>query len=185
MNDSDEVDESGQQFLIRLHEQTGGDGAAQVSMYEIGELLGMERTTAARTAEALIGLELVEIRTLSGAVAISAEGTRLVQSLVGAPAADNDDGAPLGNDPILDEAGRRSVQQLAAELKNSVGTLGLNFDDLSELMADLKTLDAQLESPRPKTAIVRECLQSIQAALGALDAGAVSGRLRSLLNPST
>ena len=177
-----EIDETGQKFLICLYEQTGGDSAVQGSMYEIGEFFGMERTAARQVAEALIGFELVEIRTLSGGIAISAEGARMVQSLTGFANSDNGTAATLGNGPVIDGAGRRSVQQLAGELKKRAGTLGLNFDDLSELMADLKTLDAQLESSRPKTAIVRECLRSIQAALSGQDVGAASGRLRSMLN---
>ncbi len=182
MNDMDEINETEQKFLIRLYEQTGGDAAVQASMYEIGEFLGLDRPAASRAAEMLIGLELVEIRTLSGGIAISADGIRRVQSLVGSPASSNGGAASLGDDPLLDAAGQLAVQQVAGELKNSAGTLGLNFDDLSELMADLKTLDAQLGSPRPKTAIVRECLLSIQTALSRLDVGSVAGRIRSLLN---
>ena len=177
----DEINEIEQNFLIRLYEQTGGDAAVQASMYEIGGFLGLDRTAASRAAEKLIGLELVEIRTLSGGIAISADGIRMVQSRGGSAAPDNGSAASLGNDRVLDGTGHRAVQQLASELKNSAGTLGLNSGDLSELMADLKTLDAQLESPRPKTAIVRECLLSIQTILSQLDVSSVTGRLRSLL----
>jgi hypothetical protein len=37
-----ELDEAGQQFLIQLFEQTSGDPSAQVSMYDVGEGLGLE-----------------------------------------------------------------------------------------------------------------------------------------------
>ena len=73
MNNS-ELDESGQQFLIQLFEQTGGDSSAQASMYDVGEGLGLDRDTSLRVAETLMGLELVEIRTLSGGIGISTEG---------------------------------------------------------------------------------------------------------------
>ena len=43
--------------------------------------------------------------------------------------------------------------------------MGLEFEKLAELMADLKSIDAQLDSPRPKTAIVKECLRSIKETL--------------------
>ena len=181
MNDMDEVNETEQKFLIRLYEQTGGDGTLQASMYAIGELLGLDRRAASRAAEGLIGLELVEIRTLSGGIAISAQGVQMVQSLVGPPESAEGAAKCLGDGPLVDAAGRRAVQQVAADIKKRTGALGLNFDDLSALMADLKTLDAQLESPRPKTAIVRECLRSIQDALSGLDVGAAAGRLNSLL----
>jgi hypothetical protein len=32
-------------------------------------------------------------------------------------------------------------------------------------MADLKTIDAQMDSPCPKTAIIKECLRSIKESL--------------------
>jgi len=32
-------------------------------------------------------------------------------------------------------------------------------------MADLKTIDAQMISPRPKTAIIRECFRSMKVTL--------------------
>jgi hypothetical protein len=39
-------------------------------MYDVGEGLGMDRDTSSRVAETLIGLQLVEIRTLSGGIGI-------------------------------------------------------------------------------------------------------------------
>ena len=41
-----ELDERGQQFLINLFEQTDGDTSVQVSMYELGESLGLDRDAA-------------------------------------------------------------------------------------------------------------------------------------------
>jgi hypothetical protein len=67
----------------------------------------------------------------------------------------------------MDANGCKAVEQVTDVLKNQTGNLGLDFDGLSELMADLKTIDAQLGSSRPKTAIIRECLRSIKALLEA------------------
>ena len=61
----------------------------------------------------------------------------------------------------MNSGGQQAVGQVVSELKNQTGSLGLDFDTLSELMADLKTLEAQLDSSRPKTAIIRECLRSV------------------------
>jgi hypothetical protein len=160
-----ELDDSGQQFLIQLFEQTGGDPTAQVSMYDVGECLGLDRDTASRVAENLIGLQLVEIRTLSGGVGISADGASQVRHLTGStPAADRSPGK-LTDQPVMDSISRRGVEQVAEDLKSHAGNLGLDFDGLSELMADLKTMDAQLGSSRPKTAIIRECLLSLKEVL--------------------
>ncbi len=164
MEDHD-LTETGQQFIIELFGQTGGDPSAQVSMYDIGSLLGLERDAASRVAQELIGLQLAEIRTLSGGIGISPAGSELVQGIMGPPVSDSAGAIRLGNELQLTADGRLAVEQVVAEIKNQAGTLELDFDSLTELMADLKSIDAQLESSRPKTAIVRECLFSISKVL--------------------
>jgi hypothetical protein len=166
-----ELDETGRQFLIQLFEQTGGDPSTQVSMYDVGEALGLDRDSSSRAAETLIGLQMVEIRTLSGGIGISIEGASEVKRLTGG--ATPADGSPktLTDQPVMGPISCQGVEQVAGELKNQTGNLGLDFDRLSELMADLKTIDAQLGSSRPKTAIIRECLRSLKEILqGSADA---------------
>ncbi|MGD2023002.1 MAG: hypothetical protein PVI18_07480 [Desulfobacterales bacterium] len=167
--DVSELDESGQQYLIQLFEQTRGDPAAQVSMYDVGKGLGMDHGTSARVAEALIGLQLAEIRTLSGGIGISAEGAAEVKSLMGGGAAAGETACRISDQPIMDTQSCQAVERVADGLKSQTGNLGLDFDGLTELMADLKTIDAQLGSSRPKTAIIRECLQSIKEILGRVE----------------
>ena len=162
---SSELDEIGQQFLIQLFEQTGGDSFAQVSMYDIGEGVGLDRDTSSRVAETLIGLQLVEIQTLSGGIGISTEGANEVSRLTGGVSPAGISPGKLTDQPVMDPISCRGVEQAAGELKSQAGNLGLDFDGLSELMADLKTIDAQLGSSRPKTAIIRECLLSLKEAL--------------------
>ena len=154
---SSELDEIGQTFLIQLFEQTSGDPSAQVSMYDVGEGLGLDRDTSSRVAETLILLQLVEIRTLAGGIGITTEGANEVKRLTGGVSAADGSPGKLSEQPIMDTYSCRGVEQTAGDLKSQAGNLGLDFDGLSELMADLKTIDAQLGSSRPKTAIIREC----------------------------
>ena len=160
-----EIDQISQQFMIQLYEQTGGDPSAQVSMYDVGSLLGLDRDSASRVAEELIGLQFAEIRTLSGGIGIGSEGIELVQGLIGPPPSDAGGIARLGNDLLLNPGAQQAVKKIVTEVKDQTGALGLDFDTLTELMADLKTIDAQLESSRPKTAIIRECMYSIGGVL--------------------
>lgn len=180
MNNS-ELEESGQQFLIHLFEQTGGDPGTQVSMYDVGEGLGLDRNTASRVAETLIGLQLVEIRTLSGGIGISADGASEVKRLMGSASPADGSPAKLADRPVMDSTSCSGVEQVAGELKSRAGKLGLDFDGLSELMSDLKTIDAQLGSSRPKTAIIRECLHSLKENLEGLAEGEILQKVKSLL----
>ena len=176
-----ELDETGQQFLIQLFEQIGGDSSAQASMYDIGEGLGLDRDTSSRVAETLMGLELVEIRTLSGGIGISAEGADEVMRLTGGLSPAGDSPGKLTDQPVMDPVSTQGVEQAAGELKSQAGNLGLDFDGLSELMADLKTIDAQLGSSRTKTAIIRECLRSIKEVLDGVGSRDSLAKIRALL----
>ena len=176
-----ELSETGQQFMIQLFEQIRGDQSAQISMYDIGGLLGLERDAASRVAEELIGLQLVEIKTLSGGIGISAAGSEVVQDLIGPLASDVGESTKLGDKPLLSSASRQAVEQIVTEIKGQTGTLGLDFDALTELMADLKSIDAQLGSSRPKTAIIRACLYSISGVLKKTTNSELIGRIRGLV----
>jgi hypothetical protein len=178
---SSELDESGQRFLIQLFEQTSGDPSVQVSMYDIGEDLSMDRDTSSRVAENLIGLQLVEIRTLSGGIGISAQGTAEVQHLMADAAPTGEFPGRLSDQPIMDQINSQALGQVTRELKNQAGNLGLDFDSLTELTADLKTIDAQLGSSRPKTAIIRECLNSLKGTLEGLAESEILVKIRGLL----
>jgi len=59
----------------------------------------------------------------------------------------------------------RAVERVCDGIKAQAGSLDLDFDSLAELVADLKTIADQLGSPRPKTAVVRESLRSLEAVL--------------------
>ncbi len=181
MMNSDEIDISGQQFLVQLFEQTKGDPTVQVSMYDIGDQLGLDRNIASTVAQKLIGSMLVEIRTLSGGIGISADGLQMAQKFIGPAASSGDEFAKLDDVPVLNSSGRQAVERIALELKNQTGSLGLDFDTLTELMADLKTIDAQLGSSRPKTTIIRECLRSVLAACKNPADNKIFDRIRTLV----
>lgn len=164
MTTLDDVNESARQFLTRMFEQAGGQTSRQLSMYDIGSGLGWEREAASRTAQDLMAAGLVEIRTLSGGIGLSAAGVEAVRAAL-------DPGCPaqtrprLGAGRILDAAAVQAVAQVCDGIKAQAGGLGLDFDSLAELVADLKTVADQLGSPQPKTAVVRESLRSIEGVL--------------------
>jgi hypothetical protein len=68
-------------FIVELYHRTQGDGSVKVSMFDIGESLGLDRKLTLRTAEELIGTGLVEIKTLSGVIGITADGVIEAQQL--------------------------------------------------------------------------------------------------------
>jgi hypothetical protein len=180
MTDS-ELDDIEQQFLIQLFEQTKGDVSLQVSMYDIGGLLGMDRDAASKVAQELMGQQLVEIRTLSGGIGISTDGAARIQNLMGPMASDTSKSDQLNDGPLLTSGGQQTVTRVVSELKNQIGSFGLDFETLGELMADLETMEAQLDSSRPKTAIIRACLRSVLGVVEKANARGMSDRIRRLV----
>jgi hypothetical protein len=165
----DDIKESLPLFIVELYHRTLGDVSVKVSMYDIGESLGLDRKLSLRTAEELIGTGLAEIKTLSGGIGITADGVTEAQQL-GASLQDSaGSNISLQDVPVLDESGHQAVEQVVTKLKGQTNQYALDFDSLAELMADLKTIDAQLSSPNPKTAIIRECFRSIVGLLQSMD----------------
>ena len=177
-----DLDETCRSFLLELYSQTGGEPSVQVSMYDIGAGLGMDREAASRAAEELIGWELVDIRTLSGGIGISPNGIEEARLLTGGPSASKEMGFKLGNSPVQDEAGRGEIEKIILDLKHQVGSLDLPFDTLNEFIADLKTIDAQLGSPKPKTIILRECFRSLLEAAEKAGADESADKIKALIN---
>jgi hypothetical protein len=77
----DDIKESLPLFLVELYHRTQGDASVRVSMFDIGESLGLDRKLSLRTAEELIGTGLAEIKTLSGIIGITTDGVTEAQQL--------------------------------------------------------------------------------------------------------
>jgi hypothetical protein len=151
-----ELTQDEQRFLRALHNRLGGDPTGSASMFDVGESLGIDRAESSRIAENLMGWEMVEVRTLAGAIGI----TSAAADLMGESDREGQ-AAGLGSASVIDDGVRQRVETLITDLKSRIGEMGLPFDSLSEMTADLKSIDAQLASPKPKTAILRACFESI------------------------
>jgi hypothetical protein len=165
-------------YLDELFKQTAGKVDTQVSMFDIGAVLGLEKEAARRMAEDLIAEGLVEIKTLSGGIGITPQGIEMAQGKSGGAA---DAGLTLGNGPVLEEQGRRSLDTVLIAIKNHLAKTPATFDRLEEVVIDIKTIEVQLLSPRPKTAIIRAILSSLAEGLRAEGASILVDSLEKLI----
>jgi hypothetical protein len=167
------------QYLLELYRLTDGDLSAKASMFEVGAAIGLEKNEAGKMAEELIALGWVEIKTLAGGIGITAEGAEQAREKVGAGSpADTD--LSLGDGPVLAQQGREALETVLTELKTRLPALNLNYDRLEEILIDIKTLEVQLLSPRPKTQILRQVLSSLQAGLDSAEAADLTARVERL-----
>ena len=153
-----DLEPAARDLFMELHRATDGSTQAQASMYTLGEAIGLDRDASAAAAEDLMAHGLVEIRTLSGAIGMSDQGASLMTD-------GNDGGSShvlrLGTTSPLDTSQSELVEQVLTRLKSELGQSGLAFEALSEMTADIRTIEAQMASPKPKTMVVRECFASL------------------------
>jgi hypothetical protein len=165
----DKIDEMSQRFLVGLCEATDGNSDIQQSTTDIGAQMDIDRATASQAAEYLIGLGYVEIRTLSGGIGITKEGVSKAREW-GAKLSTDASTPRLNADPVVNETGRQAVEITLDAVKTKAGHLGLDYEKLSELVADLRTIEAQMSSPFPKSEIIRQAFLSIKEILNTTDA---------------
>lgn len=176
-----QLDTESRQYLEALYDRSGGDTTAQVSMYELGEGIGMDRDASAAIAQELMGLGLVEIRTLSGGIGLSPESLAFFGA-GDAGAEPGGDRLGLGDMPTLEAPRIEAVAQALGEVRAAVGEMGISFEALSDLIADVRTIEAQLTASQPKTDVVRQCLSGIRSLGGPLPQGKWRASIDALLS---
>lgn len=177
----DTISTQARMFLAKLNTLGGGDPDVQVSMYEVGEALGLDKAEAGRMAETLFMGGYAELKTLSGGIGITAMG--LDELGVALPAREGGTMTEtLGTGPVLDSQGMETAARVLADVKGAIPGGGLSFDRLEEVMTDIKTMDVQLLSPAPKTGVVREVFRSLANAMETQALSAVKARLDRLVD---
>ena len=176
----DDIDEVARHFLSALLDMTEGDPSRQASMYKVGEAIGLDRDTASKTAELLLGEGLAEIKTLSGGIGISESAVSELKEIAGDR--QTEDGvSALPLTPLLDSAAQRSIDIVVTNIKQYINELGLDFDAIAGLVADIRTIEAQLTSPTPKTAIIRECFVSLKLRTDNTNLDFIKDQIKSIL----
>jgi hypothetical protein len=147
-------------YMIELHSATQGDTGVQVSMYEVGSSMGMDKGEAGALAESLIVEGWVELVSLSGAISLTPQGLEVLEvsgSVQGATVVP----LQLGSGPVLEKSGSEAVETILSEIKSLFEKKNIPYDSLEEIIIDIKTIELQLLSPRPKLEVVRELLRSL------------------------
>lgn len=162
-------------YLTELYRQTDGNTESRVTMSDVGAAIGLEKNEAGKTAEDLIISGFVEMKTLSGDIGITAQG---LEKLGLSPAnITTEKTIQLGNGPVLDAGGLQAVENLLAEIKTFIAQTQTDYTCLEECIIDIKTIETQILSPRPKVAVIREVLKSLSTAVSTMDDNDFSRKL--------
>ncbi len=148
-------------FLTELCTQAESDPTVQVSMYEVGQALGMEKDQIDMTAQSLFLQEYAELKTLAGGIGITDQGLRVLDVKPAPGYQPDQPPAALGPGPVLNDSDKTVLESVVQEIREALPKADLPYSNFENIVIDLKTLDVQMLSGRPKTAIVREILWSV------------------------
>jgi hypothetical protein len=179
-----ELDETGRTYLNLLYQKTEGNPSRAFSMFDIGSMMDLDRELSKKTAENLIGFGFIDIRTLSGAIGLTSDGIAEVEKESRENINPQEPSLVMGDEPIMGKAISEALDVLILKLKSSAGNLHLDYMQQVEFTSDLKTIDAQMASSRPKTAIIRETLISLSELLNQINALELRGLLERFLGGS-
>ena len=105
-----------------------------------------------------------------------------------APPVPEDDPSATRPPDVVDQNVLSGMKEFVPELEEALnrldleGGLGLDEDRLSELAAEIRTIEAQLGSPRPKARIVRLSLESIEGIMEGSTDNAVTEKIASAID---
>jgi len=164
-------------FMLELYNMTDGSLEAQISMYDIGATLGFDKATITSMSQDLMIEDLVELKTLSGGIGITRKAMQLLQNegLISGSTAQS---IHLSAGPVINEQDREQIDALLTEIKSETATARAEYPLVEELVIDIKTLETQLLSPRPKTYVFRAVFLSLIQALSSAGANQTAEKLQ-------
>lgn len=172
--DSPEV----QAYLSQLNQMSGSDPEVQVSMYEVGEALGIDNDEAGRMAEVLFMGGHAELKTLSGGIGITSMGMKVLGV---SPVAEPAGNLPrLSGEPVFTNEDRKIIDTLLDELKAVICSRSNEYQILETTVIDVKTIEVQMLSPAPKSAVITEVLKAIAQTLPQKDCPDILERIKAL-----
>lgn len=185
-------------FLLKLYEETNGAKHAMVPMFELGSELGLSRDETENIVDYLIGEGLAKHRALGGILGIEHQGVIEIEKALSAPEKETQYFPPVNilnvqnmvnsqiqqgahastqTQSLISSQGVEQLEAFLAEFRRHFDNLPLGADDKKSASADMQTLYAQIESGKPKVAIVKESLRSIRSILEGVTANVVASDL--------
>ncbi|HWZ21702.1 MAG TPA: hypothetical protein VNW06_03565 [Cytophagaceae bacterium] len=199
------------QFLKAVYDVTDGDETAIVNGEEIGKDISLDWDTASNVIQYLFGENLVEPRGMGLHIGITHSGVIEIEEALNHPE------KPTAHFPAINlisiqnmtnsviqqsspgaaqninlniEQSLPDLNSFLSELKTSINKLNLTIESQNEMLAEIQTVEAQANSPKPKALIIREGLNTIRNLLEGVATEAIAplfiqkvGMLLSAINP--
>ena len=141
--DNDNPEEK--RYLTELCTKTQGDIGHQVSMFDVGAAIGMEKADAGMMAEELIIQGLAELKSLSGGIGITIQGVEMVRGKTVAAPIPAGDALQLGSGTVLGEKGRQAVEKILGNIRTAVIQRNATFGQLEEIVITATKRSSRLQ----------------------------------------
>lgn len=184
-------------FLNDLYKRTNGSKLAFVSLWDIGNELGLTREESMNASDYLKGEGLLEHVAMGGTIAITHYGVREVEAALSKPERESHYFPPVINILNVQSMVGSQIQQgtqgssqnivsstTTADLREFVNLFKSKFEEMSlnpstqaEAEAEIRTIESQLDSPKPKIGIMRESLQSLRSILEGVASNAIAAQI--------
>jgi hypothetical protein len=196
-NNAQDIQRGRSQFLRKLYDITGADESVFVDPAQVGAELGLSGSVLERIYDFLHSQGYIQFdirdyacithngileveRMLSNSNKLlphhpSVNYTIQIEQMIGSQIQQGTNQSyQISTDNSNDiEAMRKFV----ADLKNQLTELPLSPEAQAEVESDISTLESQLKSPRPKSAVLRECLSSIRTVLEGITGNVIAALL--------
>ena len=207
MNNIEEKKKQRFQFLKRLYELSGGDKFKPFEMFEIGKELGFDKELTANLNQYLEGEMLIKYITFNNVITITHIGIVEVEEALSNPDEPTEHFPALNiisvgqmvNSQIqqaspqsiqsiaIDQSKINEIKQFLLDLKKSIDQLELINEQVTELQAEIKTMEAQISSSKPKSIILTESVKTmrniLESVVGSVIASGLLQRLNTLFSP--
>jgi len=169
----------------------------------LGDELGFDEKETDRISQYLVGEYLMEYAAMGGIIAITHQGVIEVEDALSHPEEPTQYFPPVNiinihhmqnsqiqqgtinstQSQLIELKIKNDIQEFIELFKAKLPDLRLKEEDISEIEADIKTVQSQVASSRPKKGMLRECLSSMQRVLEGVAESVVAQELVSLIPP--
>ncbi|MBI5589480.1 MAG: hypothetical protein HY881_03245 [Deltaproteobacteria bacterium] len=199
MNEIKELRKKRFEFLHLLYKKSGGNSSNIFMEYDdIGKELGFTEEESDKIYHYLNGEGLIKVMAYGGAIVITHEGVVEIENALSAPEKPSEYFPPAMNIIHVEHMEGSQIQQGSINstqsveniikrgedlktfldlLRNKLPELEISPEDKSEIRSDMVTVDAQLNSSRPKGIIIKESLNSIKKILESAAGGMIATEL--------
>lgn len=191
-------------FLNRLYEMTDGNTSNIVSMWDVGDTAQLSRNEAENVVNYLVGEHLLEHRTLGGGIAITHHGIVEVERALSTPESPTHYFPPVVNivnvqsmigsqiqqgthgstqSQVATQNDIEAIRALISKFGACVHELPISEQEKTDAQAELRTVEAQLASSKPKLPILRESLKTLRNLAEGVASNAIAASLLPLFAP--